>query len=94
MGYSNFNKALKEVYRILKPGGKLYIKEIVSMKLDDKYSLTSLANLNHFRRSWMYNTITIDEIMEVNTFIVISPLYPFLILPMLFLRSIVFSRTA
>ena len=39
------------------------------MKLDDKYSLTSLANLNHFRRSWMYNTITIDEIIDkINNF--------------------------
>ena len=69
MGYSNFEKTIKEAIRILKPEGKLYINEIVIRCNKDKLSKKELDKLNYFIDSWFYNVFDIQTIInKMNTF--------------------------
>jgi ubiquinone/menaquinone biosynthesis C-methylase UbiE len=69
MGYSNFEKTIKEAVRILKPEGKLYINEIVIKCDKDKLSKKELDKLNYFIDSWFYNVFDIQTIInKMNTF--------------------------
>tara|TARA_B100001250_G_scaffold401814_1_gene414129 strand:- start:498 stop:1247 length:750 start_codon:yes stop_codon:yes gene_type:complete len=64
MGYSNFEKTIKEAIRILKPKGKLYINEIVIRCNKDKLSKKELDKLNYFIDSWFYNVFDIQTIIN------------------------------
>ena len=64
MGYGDFEKTINESVRILKPNGKLYIKEIVTKCDEDKLSKKELDNLNHFIDSWFYNVYDIKTIIN------------------------------
>jgi len=64
MGYGEFEKVINEVIRILKPGGKLYINEIVIKCNEGKLSEKELDKLNHFIDSWFYNVYDISTILN------------------------------
>ena len=64
MGYSNFEKVIKECIRILKPNGKLYINEIVVKCDKDKLNKKQLNKLNHFIDSWFYNVYDCKTIIN------------------------------
>lgn len=64
MGYSNFEKVIKECIRILKPNGKLYINEIVVKCDRDKLNKKELNKLNHFIDSWFYNVYDCKTIIN------------------------------
>ena len=60
--YSDYNKTLNEMYRILKPDGKLYIKDLVIKCPKDKLSKKDLSVLNKFIKSWYTEVYDIDTI--------------------------------
>ena len=58
---------LTEVYRILKPNGTLYIKDLVTKCSKDKLSESELTKLNTFTDSWyteVFDTETIIDIVD------------------------------
>ena len=59
-----FEKVISESYRILKPGGTLYIKDLVIKCSKDKLSENNLNKLNHFMDSWCYEVFDIETIMD------------------------------
>ena len=61
--YSDYSKAIKEAYRILKPNGTLYIKDLAIKCAKHKLNKKELAILNDFINSW--NT----DVFDVDTFI-------------------------
>ena len=67
---------MKEVYRILKPNGTLYIKDLVTKCSTDKLSESELIKLNTFTDSWytkVFDTETIiDKIDKIGGFELIS----------------------
>jgi ubiquinone/menaquinone biosynthesis C-methylase UbiE len=70
--YSDYKKAINEAYRILKPNGTLYIKDLVIKCSEDKLSKDELKKLNQFVDSWyteVFDTKTIkDKISETGGF--------------------------
>ena len=74
--YNEYGKVLTEVYRILKPNGTLYIKDLVTKCSKDKLSESELIKLNTFTDSWytkVFDTETIiDKIDKIGGFELIS----------------------
>jgi ubiquinone/menaquinone biosynthesis C-methylase UbiE len=70
--YSDYSKALKESYRLLKPAGTLYIKDLIIKCPKDKLSKNELKKLKNFSNSWyteVYDTDTIiDKIDKIGGF--------------------------
>ena len=65
--YNEYGKVLTEVYRILKPNGTLYIKDLVTKCSKDKLSESELTKLNTFTDSWyteVFDTETIIDIVD------------------------------
>ena len=50
--YNDYSKTIKEVYRILKPNGILYIKDLIIKCPKDKLTESELDKLNNFIDSW------------------------------------------
>ena len=62
--HNDFDRVIKESYRILKHKGTLYIKDLIIKCSKDKLKEKDLNNLNHFINSWGYNVFDIDTIIE------------------------------
>jgi len=62
--HNDFDNVVKEAYRILKPNGILYIKDLVIKSSKDTLNKEELKNLNHFINSWGYNVFDIKTIVN------------------------------
>jgi ubiquinone/menaquinone biosynthesis C-methylase UbiE len=62
--HNDFDNVIKEAYRILKPNGILYIKDLVIKSSKNKLNKEELNNLNHFINSWGYNVFDIETIIN------------------------------
>ena len=62
--YSDYTKAIKESYRILKPNGILYIKDLAIKCLKEELTDSELKKLNNFIDSWYTEVFDIDTIIN------------------------------
>ena len=62
--YNDYDKAINESYRILKPEGILYIKDLVIKCSKDELSKKELNKLNDFIKSWYTNVFDTKTIID------------------------------
>ena len=62
--HNNFVKVIEESYRILKPNGTLYIKDLVIKCSKGKLNDNDLNKLNDFISSWCYEVFDIKTIIN------------------------------
>ena len=62
--HNDFDKSIKEAYRILKNNGTLYIKDLIIKCSKDKLNKKDLNKLDYFISSWCYDVYDVDTIID------------------------------
>ncbi|MEM9556287.1 MAG: methyltransferase domain-containing protein [Acidobacteriota bacterium] len=65
LGYADAEASLREAFRVVKPGGAVYVKEILAE--ERPFSAEEREELDQFHTSWLYGTHTPSEVQAIAT---------------------------